>query len=121
MNPKRDELTGAIDSFVDEYGYAYGNRLLIYFAGHGHTAKAGDGRDLGYIIPSDAPLPDKDALNFQRKAVSMDTIQFYARKIQAKHALFVFDSCFSGKLVSRGNVAVPPFIVAQVGLSVRSN
>lgn len=119
LNPKSYDLTKSVEDFISDYGYIYGNRLLIYFAGHGHTQKTGDGRDFGYIIPSDAPLPEADALEFQRKAVSMDTIQFYARKIQAKHALFVFDSCFSGKLVSRSNIAIPPFIAANIGQSVR--
>lgn len=56
MNPNRSQLTTGIDSFINDNGYDTGNRLLIYFAGHGHTQKAGDGRDLGYIVPTDAPL-----------------------------------------------------------------
>ena len=119
MNLTSDALQSRISRFVSDYGYAQNNRLLIYFAGHGHTAKSLDGRDLGYIIPVDTPLPDKDALGFKRRAIPMDTIQDYARRIEAKHALFIFDSCFSGKLVSREATVVPPVIREDVTFPVR--
>ena len=118
MNAKRTELESAINNFIDEYGYKLENRLLIYYAGHGHTVKTGDGRELGYIVPTDAPLP-KDEIGFKRKAIPMDDITNYARKIQAKHALFVFDSCFSGKLVSRGEILVTSMILNNVREPVR--
>ena len=108
-----------VDRFINNYGYGANNRLLIYFAGHGHTQKSNDGRDLGYIIPVDAPLPEKDDIGFRRKAISMDTIQAYARQIEAKHALFVFDSCFSGKLISRDKITIPPVIQENVAYPVR--
>jgi hypothetical protein len=35
--------------------------------------------------------------------LSMEEIETYARRIQSKHALFLFDSCFPGDLsLSRG-------------------
>jgi hypothetical protein len=49
----------------------------------------------------------------------MDDIENYARKIQAKHALFVFDSCFSGKLVEKSEILVPPFVIENVARPVR--
>lgn len=114
------DFDSRIKQFIDDYGFEPNNRLLIYFAGHGHTLKsAGDGRQLGYIVPVDAPLAAKDETGFRRKAVSMDAIQTYAKEIQAKHALFIFDSCFSGKLVTRGEIAVPPFIQENVAFAVR--
>ena len=119
MDLTSDALQSRISRFISDYGYAQNNRLLIYFAGHGHTAKSLDGRDLGYIIPVDTPLPDRDTLGFKRKAIPMDTIQDYARRIEAKHALFVFDSCFSGKLVSREAMVVPPVIREDVTFPVR--
>lgn len=114
------DFSSRIQQFIDDYGYQPNNRLLIYYAGHGHTLKsAGDGRDLGYIIPVDAPLPEKDDIGFRRKAVTMDTIQAFARQIEAKHALFVFDSCFSGKLISRDKITIPPVIQESVTYPVR--
>lgn len=119
LNPTERELDTEIHYFIKANGFQPENRLLIYFAGHGHTETLADGRELGYIVPADAPSPQKDALGFKQKSISMDMIQAYARQIQSKHALFVFDSCFSGKLVTRGNVAVPPRILEEVKYSVR--
>lgn len=118
-NLSADALKARIEKFISDYGFSPNNRLLIYFAGHGHTMKASDGRDLGYIIPIDTPLPEKDELGFRRKAISMDTVQNYARMIESKHALFIFDSCFSGKLISRSNSVVPPVIKEDVTYPVR--
>lgn len=119
MNLTSQQLTERINQFISDYGFGKNNRLLIYFAGHGHTQKALDGRDLGYIIPTDTPLPEKDDIGFRRKAISLDTIQNYARQIEAKHALFIFDSCFSGKLISRENITLPPAILEDVTYPVR--
>ncbi len=118
-NPTNDVLFNGVKKFLDDYGYEYENRLLIYFAGHGHTQKLPDGREFGYIIPADAPLPNKSIIEFQKKAVSMDTIQFLAKQAQSKHILFVFDSCFSGKLISRDGARIPAFIRESVATPVR--
>jgi hypothetical protein len=37
LNPKRNELEGVINSFISTHGYEKDSRLIIYFAGHGHT------------------------------------------------------------------------------------
>lgn len=121
INPKdQDELQNGIRAFIRKYGYKYENRLLIYFAGHGHTDKLRDGREVGYIVPADAPLPSVDRDGFDFAAVSMRTIENYADEIRAKHALFVFDSCFSGSLLKyRGEVSVPAFIEEKIANSTR--
>lgn len=119
-DPSRVEFDQAVRQFIRDWGQAENARLIIYFAGHGHTLKTIDGRDLGYIVPSDAPLPGRELGSFKEKAigastsdlqimqrqigsfkekaVSMTEIENYALQIEAKHALFVFDSCFSGSL-----------------------
>nr|NQU93244.1 caspase family protein [Bacteroidota bacterium] len=84
----------AIDNFIEEYGVNANNRLLIYFAGHGHTMETPDGRELGYIVPADAPLPDLSSTRFHQKAISMRRFDSWARDILSKHALFLFDACF---------------------------
>lgn len=119
LNPTRGQLTGGIDDFINRHGFDAGNRLLIYYAGHGHTQKAADGRELGYIVPSDAPLPDKDERLFRQTALNMNEIENYARRIEAKHALFVFDSCFSGSLLTKRRSAAPPVITLKTTQPVR--
>ncbi|HNJ41439.1 MAG TPA: SUMF1/EgtB/PvdO family nonheme iron enzyme, partial [Acidobacteriota bacterium] len=118
LDPTRENFDRAMKQFIDDYGYVEKNRLLIYFAGHGHTEKGSDDRVFGYIVPVDAPLPDRDRVGFKRSAVSMDAIEAYARLIETRHALFVFDSCFSGSLVSRSTV-VPPEISDATAKAVR--
>ena len=120
-NLTSERFEARIRKFINDYGYDRDNRLLFYYAGHGYTLNsAGDKRELGYIIPADTPLPDKDERGFRQKAVSMIAIQSFARQIQAKHALFVFDSCFSGKLFAlRNTPKVTPFIYDKVDNPVR--
>jgi TonB family protein len=115
-------LSQRIEKFIQDYGYEENNRLLIYYAGHGSTQKSissGDDREIGYIVPVDAPLPNKDNIGFLRASVNLEKIRTFAKEIQAKHALFLFDSCFSGRLVSRGEISVPPIIEESVSFPVR--
>lgn len=60
---------------------------------------------MGYIVPSDAPNPHQDEPGFLAKAMDMQQIEVYAKRIQSKHALFVFDSCFSGSLFALSRAA----------------
>jgi uncharacterized caspase-like protein len=85
-------------SFISKYGQDQSNRLLFYYAGHGHTIKGAQGPEMGYMIPVDAPLPGKDRGKLRAAAISMLEVEIYAKQIDAKHALFVFDSCFSGSI-----------------------
>jgi uncharacterized caspase-like protein/peptidoglycan/xylan/chitin deacetylase (PgdA/CDA1 family) len=73
------------------------DRVFMFFAGHGATRKLSSGRDLGYIVPSDAD-PD----NLATDAIPMTEIQNIAESLPAKHALFVMDACYSGLGLTRG-------------------
>lgn len=92
IDPDSRELKQGIVDFINNYGYEPENRLVIYFSGHGHTV-----RDKGFLLPVDIPLPD-DRQNFRRKALPMTQMLAWAKDIEAKHVLFVFDSCFSGSV-----------------------
>ena len=119
-DPTFTQMDQAIRDFISEYGLKQRNRLLIYFAGHGYTELRSDGRDLGYIIPADAPLPAQNPQLFSRRAMSMDDMEAHARRINAKHALFIFDSCFSGSIFeARGTLYVPPEIASKTAAPVR--
>lgn len=96
--------TGILAAFHDKlagHGNAGGlqpnDRVFVFFAGHGATRKLSSGRDLGYIIPWDAD-PD----NLATDAIPMTEIQNIAESLQAKHALFVMDACYSGLGLTRG-------------------
>jgi hypothetical protein len=59
-NPDSIHLDKAFKTFIDTYGLNVENRLLFYFAGHGHTIKQSYGEEMGYIVPVDAPNPMRD-------------------------------------------------------------
>ncbi|HEX8117523.1 MAG TPA: caspase family protein, partial [Pyrinomonadaceae bacterium] len=98
VNVTGARLLERIESFINEHGREEQNRLLIYYAGHGFKTSEG-GREVGYIVPIDAPSPDKAPAEFAAKAVNMTRIMALAAKIRSKHALLVLDSCFSGSLI----------------------
>ncbi len=117
-NPNSDALKTAFERFIKQYAMDFDNRLLFYFSGHGHTEAQTYGDDMGYIIPKDAPLPHKDRNQFHSKALSLQQFEVYARTIQSKHALFVFDSCFSGSVFSASR-SVPEAISYKTQNPVR--
>nr|NQU88940.1 SUMF1/EgtB/PvdO family nonheme iron enzyme [Bacteroidota bacterium] len=118
INPDDNQLQGAYEDFIDAYGMDVNNRLLIYFAGHGHTIKSSYGDEMGYIVPKNAPLPTKDQRGFMKDALSMQQMEVWAKGIQSKHALFMFDACFSGSLFALSR-AVPEVISYKTTQHVR--
>ncbi|MDA8339635.1 MAG: caspase family protein [Nitrospiraceae bacterium] len=117
-DPNREQLIQAFEKFVNKYGLKPDNRLLFYFAGHGHTIKQTYGEEMGYIIPIDAPNPNRDKDGFLTKAMDMQMIEVFAKRIQSKHAMFLFDSCFSGSIFALTR-AVPENISYKTATPVR--
>jgi hypothetical protein len=117
-NPTAMQLDEAFRGFILQYGLNVENRLLFYFAGHGHTIRQSYGEDMGYIVPVDAPHPNRDPVGFAAKAMDMQQMEHYARRIQSKHALFLFDSCFSGTFFALSR-AVPDNISHKTSRPVR--
>lgn len=117
LNPAHEQLYDAFRKFINAYGYDRNNRLLFFYSGHGYSRK--DGKK-GYLAPADAPDPRKDEKGFLRKALTMSQILTWCRNMEAKHALFLFDSCFSGTVFkTRGLPDQPPHISAITSKPVR--
>jgi peptidoglycan/xylan/chitin deacetylase (PgdA/CDA1 family)/uncharacterized caspase-like protein len=72
------------------------DRVFVFFAGHGVTRKAANGKEFGYIVPVDA-----DQSNYQATAISMTNLRDFCELIPAKHIYFVMDSCYSGLALTR--------------------
>ena len=108
LNPNSEALEKSFKDFIAQYGFDPDNRLLFFFSGHGYTRQVGN-ITKGYLVPTDAPIPEHDAKGFKNKALSMKQIITWAEgEIESKHALFLFDSCFSGTiLTSRGRPPIP--------------
>jgi len=92
------ELMIKLTDFVADKGYDENNRLLVYFSGHGETIELSNDRQMGYFVPSDAPPYAVDQRGFVTHALSMNRVMAMAKEIRSKHAMFVFDSCFSGSI-----------------------
>ena len=121
LDPDADGLKDAFEGFINQYGYDPDNRLLFFFAGHGHTW---EDANQGYLVPADAPRPATDTGDpgpaFLRKALHMSQILAWSRQMTAKHALFLFDSCFSGTVFKTRSLPThPPHISRATTETVR--
>jgi formylglycine-generating enzyme required for sulfatase activity len=63
---------------------------------------------VGYIVPVDALDPNRHSANFYEKAMPITELNTIALEIKARHALFLFDSCFSGSVFQSRSQTVPP-------------
>lgn len=95
IDPSGDTLQSAFRDFFAEYGGDPDNRLLVYYAGHGHSIG-----ETGYLVGVDAPNPTTDLANFLKRSQSMSLLVAASKDYRARHALYVFDSCFSGAIFS---------------------
>lgn len=71
IDPDSAQLQDAIQAFIIRNGNQIDHRLLIYFAGHGHTLTLTYGEEMGYILPIDTPNPNTDLSGFYAKALDM--------------------------------------------------
>ena len=126
-NPNRSEMKNGIEQFMTDYGYNEKNRLLLFYAGHAYTSSDGS---QGYLVPVDAVEPESDdtpGTRFLQSILHMSQMVEWSSQIIAKHALFVFDTCFSGtifetgrgRLAGKRNKPDPKFILSEANRSVR--
>jgi tetratricopeptide (TPR) repeat protein len=66
------------------------DRVVIFFAGHAGVTQDRNGQDLGYLVPWDAQTTNVS------KAVTMDDLKEFSRRVMSKHILFVLDTGLSG-------------------------
>jgi len=117
LNPDGEGLENAFDDFIKKHGYDRDNRLLFFFSGHGYSRGRGA---KGYLVPSNAPDPRRNEKDFLRKALPMSQILAWCRQMESKHALFLFDSCFSGTIFkTKALPKIPPHISAITSKPVR--
>lgn len=70
------------------------DRLLVFFAGHGHTVR-GNRDDAGFLVPVDGNCEKRTTL------IRWDEMTRSADQIPAKHVLFIMDACYGGLAVKR--------------------
>lgn len=108
-NLKYSELIGTLQEFFILKGADPETRLLIWFAGHGHTVKLFPNLPAtGFLVAADTPIATQENIaSFQLKALPLSTFGYLMRQARAKHVLAVFDSCFSGSVFTDQR-ALPP-------------
>ena len=107
------ELEAELRYFFIHVGAEKDARLLLWFAGHGHTIN-----DEGYIVPADGPAPTAGPL-FRAKALSLRRFGEYMREADARHVLAVFDSCFGGAVFETARALPTDAITRATTLRVR--
>ena len=80
-DPDEKILKRELNKLVTGPGKYRGKAILVWFSGHGQTIEEADGTKLGYLVPVDAPDPDKDLLGFMERAVSMRQIETVSKLI----------------------------------------
>lgn len=74
------------------------DRIIFFFAGHGHTLTGIRG-EVGFLIPFDADPGDLSSL------VRWSDLTVNSELVRAKHMLFLMDACYGGLALTR---SVPP-------------
>ena len=118
-NLTKSAFNATLSAFSTDYGREPKNRLLFYYAGHGFTQKLSTDEELGFLVMVDAPAPERDPYGFRLASVDMQSIVTEARIMNAKHVLFMFDSCFSGSILNLRDRVVPQNISDNVKYPVR--
>lgn len=75
------------------------DRILMFFAGHGHTVTGRRG-ETGFLVPANGKPNDLATL------IRWDELTRNAELIPAKHVLFLMDACYGGLALSR--TTIPP-------------
>jgi formylglycine-generating enzyme required for sulfatase activity len=91
-------------------------KIIFFYSGHGYSRL---NNTKGYIVPVDAPDPNVDKKGFLDKAVDMNLLVTWSENIEAKHALFLFDSCFSGTIFRGEDRLVPKKISKAMAQPIR--
>ncbi len=97
---KQAILAAMQDNLAPRLGRA--DRVLVFFAGHGQTEMLG-GEKRGYIVPYDG---DKSS-----SLISMADLRDQSSYMgNAKHQLFIMDSCYGGLLAEMRDSVVDPHV-----------
>lgn len=95
----RAAIMSAFMRFADPAMLEPDDRLLVFFAGHGHTLSGRRG-ETGFLVPVDGTIADPSTL------IRWDELTRNGELMAAKHILFLMDACYGGLAVSRKSL--PP-------------
>ena len=118
-NLKKVDFDAAFKAFIRE-GEGKANRLLFYYAGHGHTEiNKQTGEESGYLVMVDSPVPITTGKIDGSKNVSIRSLAEGAKQIEALHLLYLFDSSFSDSVLDTSHNPQPCTVQNSVKYPVR--
>lgn len=112
LNPGSEEFKQLLDGFTRRHGYKEAARLVVLISGHGHDIQLRS--RVSYFCPSDTPDPIFDPAGFTEKAIPEAMLRGWVESIQTQHALFLFDSCFSGGLLQKSDLPEVPIDLERI-------
>lgn len=123
INPTGRELVERVSAFVNRTAPLTNARVVLYFSGHGMTTLNPTTKErTGWFVPRDAPRYQDSRAVFSNTALNMSRVMEWLSLIEAKHVLWVFDSCFSGealRMAEHKSGAARPYEIAMHLKSVR--
>lgn len=93
-----DRMGDEIERFIKRNGQRKNSSIVFYYAGHGVSVPNIAGVEQGYLVPVDTPSPAADSTAFLNALLPIYEFGNYAQRMQARHALFLFDACFAGTI-----------------------
>lgn len=90
----RSAITHAFLSFASQPDVDENDRIVFFFAGHGHTISGRTG-EIGFLVPVDGDATDLSSL------IRWDELTRNADLIPANHILFIVDACYGGLALKR--------------------
>lgn len=86
------------------------DRLLFYFSGHGARVTGGSGGGAHPYLQFRDAKPEE----WSHDVLLVDEYRVWSNQCQAKHMLFIFDSCFAGDAVAKDGYREAVVSVAQL-------
>ena len=115
---KKADFDAAFEAFIRK-GEGKDSRLLFYYAGHGHTEiNKQTGEESGYLVMVDSPMPITGKIDGS-KNVSIRSLAEGAKRIEALHLLYLFDSSFSDSVLDTSHNPQPCTVQNSVKYSAR--
>ena len=96
-NATKSKILNAFMKYAQDDNVVTDDRIVVFFAGHGHTV-AGRRGETGFLVPVDGDPGDLSTL------IRWDDLTRNADLIPAKHMLFVMDACYGGLALTRRTV-----------------
>ena len=116
---KKADFDTVFEAFIRK-GEGKDNRLLFYYAGHGHTEiNKQTGEESGYLVMVDSPIPMTTSKIDESKNVSIQSLAERAKQIEALHVLYLFDGSFSDSVLDTSHNPQPCTVQESVKYPVR--